>query len=433
MARDCREQAARVLAAVLADGQSLNQALPPADTTVAERDRGLLQQLCYGTLRHYWQLQGLLDTLLEKPLKRKDQDVHALLLIGLYQLLHTRVPDHAAVASVVDASRKLGKPWARGLLNGVLRRFQREREALLAALSEHAALAHPRWLLDKLRNGWPDHWQQIVNANNQPPPMCLRINARRGDRVRYLQRLQSIPIAAETCLRAPQGVRLKQALDVEQLPGFAEGDVSVQDEAAQYAALLLGAQVGERVLDACAAPGGKACHIAELCTGLDELVALELDSNRLGKVAENVKRLDLDLTLVCGDASAPPTALGTESFQRILVDAPCSASGVIRRHPDIKVLRRPADLEGFAATQSGILRGLWPLLAPGGRLIYATCSVFDEENDAVVDDFITATGDARVATMDIDIGEATRCGRQVLPSVNGSDGLYYAALQKIAG
>lgn len=432
MSRDCRVVAAQTLATITADGRALNAVFPPALPRVAERDRGLLRELVYGSLRYYWQLAGLLDQLLDKPLKAKDADVHALLMIGLYQLLHTRIPDHAAVSSVVNATKGLGKGWARGLLNGVLRQFQRRRDELLASLSEPAALAHPDWLLNTLREQWPDDWQDIIAANNGAPPMCLRSNARRGSRDDYAARLAETGIDASPGQYAPQSLRLAQAQDVDTLPGFRDGLASVQDEAAQMAAVLLDAQSADHVLDACAAPGGKACHIAELQPQLASLTALELDEQRLQRIEENRARLRLSLELVAGDASQPPASVRERQYQRILIDAPCSATGVIRRNPDVKLLRRSDDALGFATTQRAILAGLWPLLAPGGRLLYATCSVLYDENDGVIDEFLAHHADAVVETVYCPGAEQTKHGWQYLPSVHGPDGLYYAALTRSA-
>ncbi len=429
MATDCRVAAAQALAAVLGHGQSLNVALPAVENSVVPRDQGLLRELCYGTLRHYPSLQTLANALLDKPLKDRDSDVRALLLIGLYQIIHLRVPDHAAVSSAVDATKGLKKSWARGLVNAVLRRYLREGERLQAELPEHASLDHPRWLLRSLRDQWPEHWEAMVSANNTAPPMCLRVNAQRATIDRYSKLLTEEGIEATTGEWASSCLRLGTPVDITALPGFAGGLASVQDEAGQLAANLLGPQPGERILDACAAPGGKACHIAEMCPELQSLVALELNPNRATRIAENRERLALAFDIVVGDAADPAALAPDLRFDRILVDAPCSASGVIRRHPDVKVLRRPSDLAGFATTQLAILQGLWPRLSPGGVLLYATCSVLREENDAVVRAFMDRHPEAEVDTIQADWGEATEFGRQLLPSLGGPDGLYYCHLR----
>jgi 16S rRNA (cytosine967-C5)-methyltransferase len=426
---DPRALAARALANVFG-GQSLNQALPPALERVDAKDRALLQQLCYGTLRHAPRLLALLQRLLDKPLRKKDADVQALLLIGLYQIDYTRVPAHAAVAATVEATRRLKKNWASGMANAVLRRYQREGEALAASLDTAAALSHPRWLFDRIGQQWPGQRDAIIAANNEEPPMTLRVNASKTDRDQYLAELHEQGIQGTACRYSAVGITLAQPCDVRELPGFAAGLVSVQDEAAQLAAPLLAAAPGDRVLDACAAPGGKACHVLERQPQLSGLVAMDVEEARLARVRDNLARLQLHASVVCGDAGTPPEALAGERFDRILVDAPCSASGVIRRHPDVKTLRRAADLESLATQQLRILTGLWPLLQPGGVLLYVTCSIFNEENDDVVQRFMAQQADAREQALGVDWGEATRHGRQVLPDRSGPDGLYFALLAK---
>jgi 16S rRNA (cytosine967-C5)-methyltransferase len=427
---DCRAAAASVLARVIGPGQALDVPLAEAQEAVKPRDRALLQQLCYGTLRQYPRLEGILRQVLAKPLKKKDMDVHALLLLGLHQLLDMRTPDHAAISTAVEACRSLGKPWATRLVNGILRRCLRERDSLEHNLADHERLAHPDWLLALLSESWPTQWQELVAANNENPPMCLRVNRRANDRDSYRERLAAAGIESEDCQLSPDGLRLVTPVDIGQLPGFADGLVSVQDEAAQLAAPLLSPVHDERILDACAAPGGKACHLLEWQPGLAELVAMDKDPARLARVEENLQRLGLDATLVCGDAGEPPPGFTPGSFDRILVDAPCSGTGVIRRHPDIKVLRRPGDIPAFAVQQLRILEGLWPLLRSGGRLLYVTCSVLPEENAACVEGFIEATPDAGLESLELSWGEDAAPGRQLLHRPGGADGLYFASIRK---
>tara|TARA_R110002110_G_scaffold205066_7_gene417072 strand:- start:207041 stop:208366 length:1326 start_codon:yes stop_codon:yes gene_type:complete len=431
MNHDVRATAAVVLGKVLR-GASLNTLLPAALDAMDPRDRGLLQQLCYGTLRQAPRLQGLLQRLLDKPLRDKDSDIQALLLCGLYQLDALRVPDHAAVAATVNATKTLKKPWAKGMTNAVLRRYLRERETLEPGLDEAEALAHPAWLLGMLKKQWPDHWQQIIDANNGQPPMTLRVNTQRLTREEALQRLASAGIESVAGTIAPHAIVLGAPRDVEEIPGFSAGDFSVQDESAQMAAELLEAAPGERILDACSAPGGKTCHILELQPALAEMVAMDLDSQRLQRVEENLQRLSLQATLVTGDGAKPPATLAARSFDRILVDAPCSASGVIRRHPDIKVLRRPDDSAGFAQQQLDILQGVWPLLRPGGSLLYVTCSILRTENSDVVLRFLDTQADARLQDLATPWGHKAGAGRQLLPTTDGGDGLFFARLTKTA-
>lgn len=429
MTLDVRAAAAGVIGEVLG-GHSLNQALPGHLDRVSARDRGLLQQLCYGTLREGPRLQALLGLLLDKPLKDKDCDVQGLLLCGLYQLDTTRIPDHAAVAATVGATRALKKHWAKGLTNAVLRRYLREREQLAPRLDNASAASHPAWLYQKIQEQWPASAATIIEANNQQPPMTLRVNRQRLSPQAYLTDLQQRDIAAHATGISPYAIQLAQPLDVWDLPGFADGQVSVQDEGAQMAATLLQAGAGERVLDACAAPGGKTCHILEMQPQLAELVAMDVDELRLQKVSENLTRLGLVATMLPGDAARPPTSLEPASFDRILVDAPCSASGVIRRHPDVKLLRRESDVAQMAEQQLCILGGLWPLLKAGGTLLYVTCSILDEENSQVVQRFLAQQEDAGLTATDTVWGEPTACGRQLLPSPDGPDGLFYSLLCK---
>jgi 16S rRNA (cytosine967-C5)-methyltransferase len=429
MAMDTRVAAARVISGVL-DGQSLNLALPPLLDKVSSRDRGLLQQLSYGTLRDHPRLTGLLRQLLAKPLKDKDRDLQALLLVGLYQLSDTRIPDHAAVASTVEATRGLNKSWAKGLCNALLRRFLRERSDLEKNLQPAEAAAHPGWLYREITAQWAAQADQLFRCNNSQPPLVLRVNARRGSRADYLAMLAEQGIAATAGKLCEQAIYLEQARDVTELPGFSDGWVSVQDEAAQLAAGLLAAAAGDRVLDACAAPGGKTCHILELQPELAEIVAMDVDNSRLQRVTENLNRLKLAASLLAADASLPPPELEPGQFDRILVDAPCSASGVIRRHPDVKVLRRESDIAALHVQQIAILNGLWPLLAKGGRLLYATCSIFKQENSEVVGEFLQANEDASITPLAADWGEPQPWGQQLLPDENGSDGLFYALIEK---
>ncbi|MDE0930928.1 MAG: 16S rRNA (cytosine(967)-C(5))-methyltransferase RsmB [Halioglobus sp.] len=429
MNADVRATAARVIGAVIG-GASLNQVLPEKLDDVSERDRALLQQLSYGTLRQSPRLQAILTQLLDKPLRDKDRDVQGLLLCGLYQLDSTRVPDHAAVAATVDATRALKKHWAKGMTNAVLRRYLREREQLTQALDEAATASHPAWLFQKILAQWPAAAAAIIDANNQHPPMTLRVNRGQASRGDYLSSLKGHGIGAKAGNLSKHAIQLAVPIDVWDLPEFSTGRVSVQDEAAQMAALLLQAGAGERVLDACAAPGGKTCHILELQPELAELVAMDIDELRLQKVSENLQRLNLKATLITGDAARPPAGLEPASFDRILVDAPCSASGVVRRHPDVKLLRRESDIAPLAEQQLCILRGLWPLLKAGGTLLYATCSILDEENSQVIQRFLTEENDAALSDTEMTGSESVASGRQLLPSSGGTDGLFYATLKK---
>ena len=429
MSDQCRANAARALARVI-EGSALDMPLQAMLQKTPARDRALLRQLCYGTLRSYQRLEALLQQTLKKPLKTRDSDIKALLLCGMHQLLDMRTPDHAAIASAVEASRLLGKPWAAGLVNAVLRRVSRETGQLLAQLEPAAQASHPDWLFGAIRRHYPAQADAIIAANNSHPPLCLRVNQRRIDRPAYLEILQQAGIAALACELTRTGVRLQRAVAVEQIPGFSDGLVSVQDEAAQLAAELLPLRAGDRVLDACAAPGGKACHLLESWGETVHLTALDIDGQRLAQVAENLARLHLDAELVEADGRSPPDALGC--FDRILLDAPCSGSGVIRRHPDIKLLRRPADIENFAATQLALLQGLWPKLKPGGQLLYVTCSILPAENRLLLKQFLQQTTDAAPLTLEYPgLAGADGC-IQTVPEAGGTDGLFYGLLVKSA-
>ncbi len=431
---DVRVAAAKTIAAVAQGGQSLGAALANYQTQVPPRERPLLQELCFGTLRRFHRQRAIVNALLDKPFKAKDADVLALLTCALYQMTDTRIPAHAAVNRSVAACAALGKPWAKRVVNALLRRFERERSAIETRLADDPEFhsAHPLWLWQSLQTAWPAQAGTIVAGNNVRPPMTLRVNLAKTSRTHYLDDLRAAGMTATASTHSQAGVQLVQPVPVERLPGWAQGKVSIQDEAAQLCCELLDLAAGQRVLDACCAPGGKTCHMLEREPGLAELVALDIESRRLDRVRENLDRLRLHATLLATDASQPRWWDGTP-FHRILVDAPCSATGVIRRHPDIKLLRQPADIANLAATQLLLLQQLWPMLAPGGKLLYATCSVLPQENDDVVQQFLATTPSARPVTLDKPWGLATRLGRQLLPGIDACDGFYYALLTKPSG
>jgi len=419
--------AAKVLARVLQDGQSLTVALDNAFPTIdSAKDRAFIQALCYGVCRQYHRLDFILSQLLDKPLK--DTDVKALALVGLYQLKFMRVKPHAAVSETVLAARK--KPWAKSLINAVLRTYLREQEGLehKADKCQVAALSHPDWLIKRIEQDWPEQALAIFLENNQQPPMALRVNLSKTSREDYLQLLAGQGIAAESVSFCPSAIILDKPVPVDLLPGFAGGLVSVQDTAAQLAAGLLDVQPGHRVLDVCAAPGGKTAHILESQPQLKELVAVDIDESRMQRVGENLKRLNLQAKLVVGDAANPASWWDGQPFDRILLDAPCSALGVIRRHPDIKLLRRAEDIGQLQALQKSILQAVWPLLAPGGLLLYATCSILKQENEQQVQAFLAEHSDAVELPIDADWGTTGACGRQILTGDSAMDGFYYALL-----
>ncbi|WP_460417736.1 16S rRNA (cytosine(967)-C(5))-methyltransferase RsmB [Pseudomonas sp. microsymbiont 2] len=429
-----RLAAARALAAVLSGKASLNSSLPAQLDKVEERDRGLTQDLAFGTARWQPRLDLLAAQLLQKPFKAADADVQALLLVGLYQLFYTRIPAHAAIGETVGCADKLKKPWAKGLLNAVLRRAQREGEELLAGMERDPVVrtAHPRWLQKSLKAFWPEQWEAICAANNAHPPMILRVNRRHHSRDAYLALLGEAGIQASACQYSRDGIVLAEACDVRGLPGFADGWVSVQDEAAQLSADLLELAPGQRVLDACCAPGGKTCHLLEAEPGLSRMVAIDLEAKRLTRVRENLDRLKLDAELIACDARDTASWWDGKPFQRILLDAPCSATGVIRRHPDIKLTRQAEDIPALAALQGELLDALWPTLEVGGMLLYATCSSLPTENTEVIDAFLARTPGARELDLATEAGLRQPHGRQLLAQEGGHDGFYYAKLIKIA-
>ncbi len=421
--------AARVLSRVLQDGQSLTAALDHAFLSIESgKDRAFIQALCYGVCRQFHRLDFVLSQLLDKPLK--DADVKALALVGLYQLNFMRVKPHAAVSETVLAVRK--KPWAKSLINALLRTYLREQEGLehKADAFQSAALSHPDWLIKQIEQDWPEQALSLLQENNLQPPMVLRVNLAKTSRENYLQRLIGQEIAAEAVSFCPSAITLDKPVPVDVLPGFADGLVSVQDTAAQLAAGLLDVQPGQRVLDVCAAPGGKTAHILESQAQLKELVAVDIDESRMQRVSENLQRLNLQAKLTVGDAAKPEDWWDGTLFERILLDAPCSALGVIRRHPDIKLLRRAEDIGPLQALQKSILQAVWPLLAPGGILLYATCSILKQENERQIQAFLAEHGDAVELPITADWGVAGVSGRQILTGESAMDGFYYARLSK---
>ncbi len=426
-----RLQAAKVLSKVLKDGQSLTVALDHGLEPVVEiKDKAFVQALCYGVIRHYYHLDFILQQLLTKPLRNKDSDIRMLLLLGIYQLQSMRVKSHAAVSETVSAANK--KSWAKSLINGVLRRFQREQEELQQQANKNpvAATAHPQWLLDKINHDWPERAEQLIDQNNQSPPMALRVNLSRVDRQSYLQLLAEQAIEAEPVTFCQSAIILQQAVAVDKLPGFKIGMVSVQDTAAQLAATLLDVQVGDKVLDLCAAPGGKTAAILEQQPKLGEMTALDIDAQRLLRVNENLQRLQLKAEVLEGDAAQPQKVLQARKFERILLDVPCSALGVIRRHPDIKLLRRESDIAELQALQQQILQAAWELLQPGGLLLYATCSILKQENEQQIARFLENHQDAEELPIEAEWGDARPFGRQILTGEQSMDGFYYARLIK---
>jgi len=367
-------------------------------------------------------------------MRPRDAGLRLVILLGLYQLLYTRVPPHAAVSETVALARAGGWERATGLVNALLRRTVRERAALEAGLDARPGTRHgyPDWLVEQIREAWPASWEEALGAGNARAPMTLRVNLTRTTREAYLDRLAGAGLAGAPTRWSPAGVTLGAPSDVTALPGFAEGEVSVQDEAAQLAAGLLDAGPGQRVLDACAAPGGKSAHVLEHTPDLGVLVAVERSPVRAARLREGLARLGHTVDVVEDDAACPGRWWDGQGFDRILLDAPCTATGVIRRHPDIKSLRRAGDASRLANAQHALLEALWPLLNPGGKLLYATCSILPEENDRVVARFLATREDALPPRLEASWGCDAGGGRQILPGEDAMDGFFYATLERHA-
>jgi 16S rRNA (cytosine967-C5)-methyltransferase len=418
-----RAQAARISALVVTTRVPVEAALMSVETA---RDASLLRALVYAVLRWHHRLEWQLERLLTRPLAGSDVELAALLRIGLVQVQALRIPEHAAVSATVDACKLLGLTHAQGLVNAVLRRFLRERATLLAqgALNEEAHYSHPQWLIDALRADWGAATDRILEANNELPPMWLRVNRRVMDSARYLQILREQGIEARADERVRSGILLAEPKPTSSIPGYADGTVSIQDASAQLAAEMLDLRPGQRVLDACAAPGGKTTHILETCPDLHSVVALDRDAERLARVRENLERLKLDARLIAADALARDEWWDGHAFERILLDAPCSSIGVVRRHPDIKVHRNQSDVAAAVELQARLLDSLWPTLAPGGRLVYATCTLLKRENSEQIERFRARTPDA------VPLRPTSPAGLQILPGEANMDGFYYACLGK---
>ena len=423
-----RAAAARTIYRVLC-GESLNHFFHDMLSKLDERRRPLCQELVYGTLREWPYLISVVERYLDKPIRRKDQDIWALICIGIYELDHLRTPAHAVLSETVSSTRELKKPWAKGLVNGVLRTHQRQQPNWFDELTKPAESALPGWLYDSLAEQYPENIVQIAEAARCKPPMALRVNRQRTDRDHYAATLTEAGATVSTANAGDDGLVLSSPMDVAELPHFADGWASVQDISAQCAGALLAPKEGERILDACAAPGGKACHLLEIQPALKELIAMDISESRMQRIQENCDRLGLRTTMLIADASKPPAELLPESLDAILADVPCSATGVMRRNPDIKILRQAGDIASFTSQQLAILKGLWPLLKPGGRLLYVTCSLLEQENDSVIETFNLAN-DCTVENISLGQGLATKKGWQVLPHKTGGDGLFFSLIRK---
>lgn len=415
-----RTAAAKIIQSVIYNGESLSSALN-------DEEDSLTRDLCYGSLRWHEPLSALLDVLLSKQLKRKDKDVECLIRIGLYQIIYQKTPDHAAVGETVNALKGLKKPWAKKLVNAVLRNYLREQESFQAEVQKRQVVRHafPKWLIDEIKHAWPDNWESILKASNQRAPMTIRVNLNHQSRIQYLEKLDSACIKATAIEGVETAIKLDKPCNVYDLPGFTEGEASVQDGAAQLATILLNCEDNMLVLDACAAPGGKTGHILESARNLD-VIAVDNSETRLKRVTQNLDRLKLNAKIVTTDALDTEHYAKHLQFDRILLDAPCSATGVIRRHPDIKVLRRKSDIAELQQLQSKMLDALWDKLKQGGILLYATCSILPQENEQQIAAFMKRKDDAEV----LPIAHAQGLGRQIFPGDNSMDGFFLCKLKK---
>ncbi|UPG94768.1 16S rRNA (cytosine(967)-C(5))-methyltransferase RsmB [Luteibacter aegosomatissinici] len=426
-----RALAAEALASIALSGHSLREAADRALPKLPDsRDRALLTALLSDGARWWPRFDAALDRLLDKPIRRSEPVIHALLVTGLVQLETLELPGYAAVAATVEAARELRRPRLAGLVNAVLRRWQREREALNAALDANPATrhAHPAWLADAIARDWPAQAENVLAAANIEPPLMLRVNRRLAHRDQVAAALAGAGHPATLHAWLADGLVLPHSTDVTRLPGFAEGHFAVQDGAAQVPADLLDARAGQRVLDACAAPGGKACHVLERADV--DLLAVEYEASRAARIRQNLERLRLRADITVADAGDASAWWDGRPFDRIMIDAPCSATGVIRRRPDVRLHRRATDIDALVAQQSRILAACWDTLAPGGRLLYVTCSLLRRENEGVVGDFVRSREDAVVVPVTLPVGQAAAIGWQVLPGDGDLDGMYYALLER---
>jgi len=437
MSASLRARVAKGLTRVVSKGNSLSEVVPDFDN-LTHQDKALARELLFGTLRQYYPLDGITNRLLNKPLKTKDDDLKCLIMLGLYQLFYTRIPDHAVLSETVQASVKLKKPWAKGLINALLRKALREGDNLVESVNAKPWIAAslPQWFYQQIEQDWPEETTQIATNSHQRAPLTLRINSRRTSRDKYLQKLQDKGINAKPHSLAEHALLLEKSCDITSLPGYREGDFSVQDSAAQMAGSLLDVKPGHRILDACAAPGGKTSHLLELTNNKAEMVAVDNSAARVERLQENLKRLQLNSKTVVADVIDTNNWFDGELFDRILCDAPCSATGIIRRHPDIAVLRRESDIKPLNRIQQQILDALWPLLKPGGIMLYATCSILRSENSEQISAFLQRHQDVRLE--EITSGGAgsfefrnASPGWQILPGENEMDGFYYAKLHKL--
>ncbi len=419
--------AASILTEVVADKKSLNAVI---DTARKSSEMALTKQLCFGTCRYYFQLKHIQKNFLKKSIKAKEMQVEMLLLCALYELIYLNTQPHAVVNETVEALKIIKKHWAVKLINGILRNFLRQKSQQLENLTKNpvAFYAHPLWLIEKIKKAYPTDFQKILAENNKKAPMILRVNQQKITTQNYLEKLKAHDIEASTSPICDSAIVLKSACQVQALPGFFEGECSIQDVHAQLAVNLLPVDATHRVLDACAAPGGKSAHLLEKFSNDLDLTVLDVDAHRIPLVLENFERLHLSAKILTADATALNDWWDKNAFDRILLDAPCSATGVIRRHPDIKLLRQESDIAQLQKTQRALLKTLWQTLKSGGKLLYCTCSVLPEENMENIQWFLQTTQNATIQRLSL--ASSTTTGLQKLPGDACGDGFYYCLLNK---
>lgn len=429
-----RAISANIVLQVVYNGISLSEAFTLIE--IPDSDRAFIKEMCYGTLRFWIYLQAFLKPLLNTPLKPEDKDIECLLCVGLYQLLFMDVPEYALVNETVTATRILQKSWASKLVNKILRMgIEKKKENNIKVQGITSQFSHPNWIIDKTKSAFPEHWENILKANNQKAPLFLRINQTQISLEKYIKLLEKNNISYQVVSELSHGIVLENPLPVLKIPGFLEGFFSVQDASGQKVFEYCDIHSDHVVLDACAAPGSKTTHILECVPQLKKLVAVDISEIRLKKIKENIKRLQLpthNLHTISADICNINAWWDGELFDRILVDAPCSASGVIRRHPDIKILRKKTDIENLSEQQLNILKALWPLLKPTGKLIYSTCSVFPEENDLVIEKFLLLNKNASFIPIQNTWGVTTSYGQQIPTGDRNRDGFYYSVLKSEA-